>query len=101
MMPNKSLEPTAAPLSGLARHPFRTAGSSLWLSSYPLAYMTRIAHLVSLFLLAGVLSSCKTEQSYWSSDGSQKGRFSGSGGATLCRGYHAEISVIRGEALSP
>jgi hypothetical protein len=27
MMPNKSLEPTAAPLSGLARLPFRAAGS--------------------------------------------------------------------------
>jgi hypothetical protein len=28
MWPNKSLEPTAAPLSGLARLPFRAAGSS-------------------------------------------------------------------------
>jgi hypothetical protein len=28
MWPNKSLEPTAAPLMGLARLPFRAAGSS-------------------------------------------------------------------------
>jgi hypothetical protein len=28
LMPNKSLEPTAAPLMGLARLPFRAAGSS-------------------------------------------------------------------------
>jgi hypothetical protein len=28
LWPNKSLEPTAAPLSGLARLPFRVAGSS-------------------------------------------------------------------------
>ena len=28
MTPNKSLEPIAAPLSGLARLPFRAAGSS-------------------------------------------------------------------------
>jgi hypothetical protein len=63
--------------------------------------MTRLAHFVVLVACASILLSCKTEQPYWSEDGSQKGRFSGSGGATLCSGYHAQISVVRGEALSP
>ena len=63
--------------------------------------MARLAHFVVFVTCASVLLSCKTKQSHCSEDGSQKGRFSGSGGATLCSGYHAQISVVRGEALSP
>ena len=63
--------------------------------------MTRLAHLIVLFAFAGVLSSCKTKQLAWSPDGSQRGRFGASGGAILCSGYHSQIAVVRGEALSP
>ena len=63
--------------------------------------MTRLAHFAVLVACASVLLSCKTEQPHGPDDGAQKGRFSGSGGATLCSGYHAQVSVVRGEALSP